>query len=51
MMIESFVTLKCEGTNNIEVEISFGFIMKGIYTGMQYNLFIYFFFVMLTIDE
>jgi len=33
MTMESFVTLKCEGTNNIVVEISFVFIMKGIYTG------------------
>ena len=42
--------LKCEGTNNIVVEISFVFIMKGIYTGIHYDLFIYFFF-MFTIDD
>ena len=45
MTMESFVTLKCEGTNHIVVEISFVFIMKGIYIGIQYDLFIYFFFM------
>jgi len=50
MTMESFGTLKCEGTNHIVVEISFVLIMKGIYIGIQYDLFIYFFF-MFTIDD